>query len=144
MLDLGGVRARLVVVGPTHTKGDTAVFVEGDGVLFAGDVVMNRSFVAANQNSSIKAWLAAFDLFATMKPTTIVPAHGEIGPGSILATLQSVVQGIQTRARELKGLGRSADETASTVQMEFQAQQPAWARPNGIAALARSAYAEAP
>jgi hypothetical protein len=28
--------------------------------------------------------------------------------------------------------------------MEFQAQQPTWARPNGIAALARSAYAEAP
>jgi len=105
---------------------------------------MNRSFVAANQNSSIKAWLAAFDLFASMKPTTIVPAHGDIGPGSILATLQAVVQGIQSRARELKAQGKSADEAATLVQMEFQAQQPTWARPNGIAALARSAYAEAP
>jgi glyoxylase-like metal-dependent hydrolase (beta-lactamase superfamily II) len=144
VLDLGGVRARLVVVGPTHTKGDTAVFVEGDGVLFAGDVVMNRSFVAANQNSSTKAWLAAFDLFATMKPVTIVPAHGDIGPGSILAPLQTEVRGIQTRARELKAQGKSADETATTLQAEFQARQPTWARPNGIAALARSAYAEAP
>jgi len=144
VLDLGGVRARLAVVGPTHTKGDTAVFVEGDGVLFAGDVVMNRSFVAANQNSSIKAWLAAFDLFASMKPTTIVPAHGDIGPGTVLTTLQSVVQGIQRRARELKAQGKSADETATLLQMEFQAQQPTWARPNGVAALARSAYAEAP
>jgi glyoxylase-like metal-dependent hydrolase (beta-lactamase superfamily II) len=144
VLDLGGVRARLVVVGPTHTKGDTVVFVEGDGVLFAGDVVMNRSFVAANQNSSIKAWLAAFDLFASMKPVSIVPAHGEIGPGAILGTLQGEVQGIQRRARELKAQGRSIDETASTVQTEFQARQPTWARPNGIAALARSAYAEAP
>jgi glyoxylase-like metal-dependent hydrolase (beta-lactamase superfamily II) len=144
VLDLGGVRARLVVVGPTHTKGDTVVFVEGDGVLFAGDVVMNRSFVAANQNSSIKAWLAAFDLFASMKPVSIVPAHGEIGPGAILGALQAEVQGIQRRARELKSQGRSIDETASTVQMEFQARQPTWARPNGIAALARSAYTEAP
>jgi glyoxylase-like metal-dependent hydrolase (beta-lactamase superfamily II) len=144
VLDLGGVRARLLVVGPTHTKGDTVVFVEGDAVLFAGDVVMNRSFVAANQNSSIKAWLAAFDLFASMKPVNIVPAHGEIGPGAILGTLQGEVQGIQRRARELKAQGRSIDETASTVQTEFQARQPTWARPNGIAALARSAYAEAP
>ena len=144
VLDLGGVRARLAVVGPTHTRGDTAVFVEGDGVLFAGDVVMNRSFVGANQNSSMKAWLAAFDLFASMKPTTIVPAHGDIGPGSILVTLQPVVQDIQRRARELKAQGKTADETATVVQMEFQAKQPTWARANGIAALARSAYAEAP
>ena len=63
---------------------------------------------------------------------------------SILGPLQAVVQGIQARARELKAQGRSADETASIVQMEAQAQQPAWARPNGAAALARSAYAEAP
>ena len=144
VLDLGGVRARLVVVGPTHTKGDTVVFVEGDGVLFAGDVVMNRSFVGANQNSSMRAWLAAFDLIATMQPSTIVPAHGEIGPGTILGTLQGVVQSIQARARELKAQGRTPDETATTVQTELQAQHPTWARPNGIAALARSAYAEAP
>jgi len=143
-LDLGGVRVRLLVVGPTHTKGDTLVFVEGDNVLFAGDVVMNRSFVAANQNSSTKAWLAAFERIAAMRPATIVPAHGDIGPGAILGPLQAAVQGIQTRARELKAQGRSADETASIVQMEVQAQQPTWARPNGIAALARSAYAEAP
>ena len=144
VLDLGGVRARLRVVGPTHTRGDTVVFVEGDGVLFAGDVVMNRSFLGANQNSSIKAWLAAFDLIASMKPSTIVPAHGDIGPGTILGTQQTIVQGIQTRARELKAQGRSADDTATAVQMEFQAQQPTWPRANGIAALARSAYAEAP
>jgi glyoxylase-like metal-dependent hydrolase (beta-lactamase superfamily II) len=144
VLDLGGVRARILVVGPTHTRGDTVVFVEGDGVLFAGDVVMNKSFLGANQNSSMKAWLAAFDQIAALKPATIVPAHGEIGPGTILDTQRTIVQGIQSRARALKAQGRSADETATAVQAEFQAQQPTWPRANGIAALARSAYAEAP
>ncbi|HEY6507815.1 MAG TPA: MBL fold metallo-hydrolase, partial [Vicinamibacterales bacterium] len=144
MLDLGGVRVRLVVVGPTHTRGDTGFFVDGDAVLFAGDVVMNNSFVAANQNSSMKAWLAAFDLFSSMKPTTIVPAHGDIGPASMLPTLQAAVVAIQARARELKVQGKTADETASTVQMEMVARQPTWGRANGVAALARSAYAEAP
>lgn len=143
-LDLGGVRVRLVVVGPTHTRGDTGFFVEGDAVLFAGDVVMNNSFVAANQNSSMKAWLAAFDLFSSMRPTTIVPAHGDIGPGSMLPTLQAAVVAIQARARELKSQGRTPDETATTVQTEMVTAHPTWARPNGVAALARSAYAEAP
>ena len=144
VLDLGGVRARLLVVGPTHTKGDTIVFVEGDGVLFAGGVVMNRSFVGANQNSSTKAWLAAFDRIAARKPATIVPAHGDIGPGSILGPLQTEVDGMKNGVALLTAQGNSVEETASTLQMEFQAQQPTWARANGIAALARSAYAEAP
>jgi glyoxylase-like metal-dependent hydrolase (beta-lactamase superfamily II) len=141
-LDLGGVRVRFLVVGPTHTRGDTAFFVEGDNVLFAGDVVMNNSFLAATAVSSMKAWLAAFDALEALKPQTIVPAHGEVGPGTIIATNRGVMQSVQARARALKAEGRSADEAANTVQAEFQAQHPGWPRANGLAAAARSAYAE--
>jgi len=142
-LDLGGVRVRFIVVGPTHTKGDTTFFVDGDNVLFAGDVVMNNSFLAASAVSSMKAWLAAFDTLEALKPQTVVPAHGEVGPGTIIATNRTVMQGVQARARALKAEGRTADETAKTVQAEFQAQHPDWPRANGLAAAARSAYAEA-
>jgi glyoxylase-like metal-dependent hydrolase (beta-lactamase superfamily II) len=142
-LDLGGVRVRFVVVGPTHTRGDTGFFVEGDGVLFAGDVVMNDSFLAATAVSSMKAWLAAFDTFEALKPRTIVPAHGAVGPGAIIATNRGIMQGVQARASSLKAEGRSADDTAAAVQAEFQAQHPGWPRANGLAAAARAAYAEA-
>jgi glyoxylase-like metal-dependent hydrolase (beta-lactamase superfamily II) len=143
-LDLGGVRVRFLVVGPTHTRGDTGFFVEQDAVLFSGDVVMNNSFLSANQGSSMKAWLAAFDTFEAMRPKIIVPAHGAAGDGSIIAINRTIMQGVQARARELKSQGRSADETATTVQTEFQAKHPDWPRANGLAAAARAAYAEAP
>src|SRR5262249_20870182 len=45
MIDLGGVRVRLLWYGGTHTNGDTLIFIEGDNVLFAGDVIMNRRFL---------------------------------------------------------------------------------------------------
>jgi glyoxylase-like metal-dependent hydrolase (beta-lactamase superfamily II) len=144
IVDLGGVRVRFLVVGPTHTRGDTGFFVEGDGVLFAGDVVMNQSFLAASQVSSIKAWLSAFDEFEQMRPRTIVPAHGPVGDGSIIAVNRAILQGVQGRARQLKAEGRSADAAATTVQGEFQAQYPGWPRGNGLVAAARAAYAEAP
>jgi len=143
-LDLGGVRVRFLVVGPTHTRGDTALFVDGDNVLFSGDVVMNNSFLAATPVSSMKAWLAAFDTFEQLRPKTIVPSHGAVGEGSIIAANRALMQGVQTRARELKAQGRSADDTATTVQKEFQAAHPDWPRGNGLAAAARAAYAEAP
>jgi glyoxylase-like metal-dependent hydrolase (beta-lactamase superfamily II) len=143
-LDLGGVKVRMLVVGPTHTKGDTVFFVEGDAVLFAGDVVMNKSFVAANQNSSIKAWVAAFDTLAAMRPRVIVPAHGPIGDGTLIPGLRTVMVSMQARARALKAQGKPVEEVAATVSMEERAKHPDWARPNGLAALARSAYSEAP
>jgi glyoxylase-like metal-dependent hydrolase (beta-lactamase superfamily II) len=141
-LDLGGVRVRFLVVGPTHTRGDTGFFVEGDGILFAGDVVMNESFLAAGAVSSMKAWLAAFDVFEALKPRTIVPAHGAVGPGTLVSTNRAIMQGVQARALALKAEGRAIDETASAVQAEFQAQHPTWPRANGLAAAARSAYNE--
>lgn len=143
-LDLGGVRVRFLVVGPTHTRGDTGLFVDGDNVLFAGDVVMNQSFLAAGSATSMTAWLTAFDTFERLRPRTIVPSHGAVGDGSLIAANRAVMTAVLSRARELKAQGRSADETATTVQKELEAQHPGWPRANGVAAAARAAYAEAP
>jgi hypothetical protein len=49
---------------------------------------------------------------------------------------------VQARARALKAEGKTADEAATMIQTEFQAQHPAWPRANGLANAARSAYAE--
>jgi glyoxylase-like metal-dependent hydrolase (beta-lactamase superfamily II) len=141
VLSLGGVDVRMVVVGPTHTKGDTGFFVTGDNVLFSGDVVMNQSFLAATGVSSARAWMAAFDTFDAMKPQTVVPSHGAIGTGAIIAANRALVGTVQTRAVELKAQGRSADEAAATIQQEQQKAHPDWPRANGVLALARSAYA---
>lgn len=144
LLDLGGVRVRFLVVGPTHTRGDTVMFVEGDNVLFAGDVVMNKSFLAANQASSMKAWLAAFDTVQAWNPTVVVPSHGAVGDGTLVQANRVVMLDIQSRARAAKAQGQSVDEAVATVQRELTARSPEWPRANGIAAAARSAYMEAP
>jgi glyoxylase-like metal-dependent hydrolase (beta-lactamase superfamily II) len=142
VIDLGGVHVRCLVVGPTHTLGDTAFFIEEDGVLFAGDVVMNESFLAANDGSSVSAWLAAFDTFEALRPRTIVPSHGNVGAGGLIGANRAVVRAVRAQARALKARGRTADEAAAAVQAALVAQHPGWPRANGLAALARSAYNE--
>jgi len=143
-IHLGGIDVRLVVVGPTHTRGDTVAFVTGDNVLFAGDVVMNDSFLAASAASSMKAWLAAFAVLDAMRPSVIVPSHGAVGSGALVAANRDVMRAIQARAVALKAQGKTADETATTVQADLQALHPGWPRASGIAAAARAAYQEAP
>jgi len=144
-LDLGGVRVRLLSLGPTHTRGDTIAWVEGDRILFAGDVVMNRTFVAfASPYSSLKAWLADFDQLEALRPLNVVPSHGPMGDASLIADQRTMMNAIQARARQLMCQGKSADETAQTVQTEFQAKYPDWTAPARVGLIARSAFAEAP
>jgi len=143
-LDLGDVHVRFMEVGPTHTRGDTVFFVEEDRVLFAGDVVMNESFLAAGAATSMRAWLAAFDRLDALTPAVVVPSHGAVGDASLIATCRGFMETIRARATALKAEGVSVDETAARIQKELQTRFPDWARATGIAAAARSAYAEAP
>ncbi len=144
-LDLGGVRARIMSLGPTHTRGDTAVFVDGDQVLFAGDIVMNHAFVAfASPYSSVKAWLAVLDELERLRPSRIVPSHGAMGDGTLIGLQRAVLQAVQVRVRELKAQGRSADEVGKTVAAELQTKYPDWTAPARLTPAAASAYAEAP
>jgi len=141
ILDLGGVRVRLLWFGGTHTNGDTLIFVEGDNVLFAGDVIMNRRFLAFNAKSSVQAWLRSLEEAARLRPSRIVPSHGEMGDGSLVEIDRTYLQMLQTRVRELKREGKTLDQTAETVTAEFRTKYSDWTGNAGAAA--RSAYNEA-
>jgi glyoxylase-like metal-dependent hydrolase (beta-lactamase superfamily II) len=144
-LDLGGVQAKLMWLGPTHTRGDTIIWIEGDRVLFAGDVVMNRRFLAfASPYSSVKAWLADFDRLAALKPARIVPSHGMMGDAALIDEQRAVMKAIQARTTELKREGKSADVAARTVQTEMQTKFPDFTGPAQAANAAKVAYTEAP
>jgi glyoxylase-like metal-dependent hydrolase (beta-lactamase superfamily II) len=143
ILDLGGVRVRLLWFGGTHTNGDTVIFVEGDNVLFAGDVIMNRRFLGfGSPRSSLKSWLESLNKIEPLRPVRIVPSHGEMGDGSLLETNRSYLKALQTRVAELKREGKTLEQTTETVIAEFKSKYPAWTGNAGSAA--RSAYSEAP
>ena len=143
-LDLGGVRVRMVAVGPTHTRGDTAFFVEDDNVLFAGDVVMAAFPAFASPYSSVRAWLAALDRLEALKPRVIVPSHGRLVDLTDLGRYREYLRAVQSRTRELKLQGKSADESAQIIQTELQARFTGMAQPGRIAGAVRASYAEEP
>jgi glyoxylase-like metal-dependent hydrolase (beta-lactamase superfamily II) len=143
-IDLGGVTVRFMSLGPTHTRGDTAIFVEEDGVLFAGDIVMNRTFLSFNSGSSGAIWVDVLDRFKELNPTTIVPSHGAIGGGALVDAQRRVVAAITERARELKAEGQSVEQAVTSLTLEFEAAYPDWSAPNRIGAAVRTIWAEFP
>ena len=143
-LDLGGVAVRMIVVGPAHTRGDTAFFVEPDGVLFTGDFVMNESFVAAGGAANLRGWLDGLDRLEALRPTTIVPAHGAFGTGAVIGANRAFIREIRARTVELKTEGRPVEEIVQTVTKELTTKHSGWPRANGIGNLVRAAHREAP
>lgn len=143
-VDLGGVTVRMVWLGPAHTRGDNNIFVEEDGVLFTGDVVINRFFpIFPDADASGKNWLSILDQLDEFHPRTIVPGHGEVGDASLIAKERTYLKAVQSRVAELKAQGKSSEETAQSLLVEFRAKYPDWENPGWIADAAKRFYIEA-
>jgi glyoxylase-like metal-dependent hydrolase (beta-lactamase superfamily II) len=139
-LDLGGVRVRILALGYNHTRGDTATFVEPDGILFSGDVTMTV-LPAVGGASSVRQWVDSQDRFEKLQPKLVVPSHGPMGDASMIASSRLFLETVQRRVPELKKQGKSVDETISAIQTELKEK---FGESNRMAGTIRTAYAQAP
>jgi glyoxylase-like metal-dependent hydrolase (beta-lactamase superfamily II) len=142
-LDLGGAIARLMWFGPGHTAGDELIFVEPDSVLLPGDIVENKLVpTMPNADASPKGWLAILDKIEPLKPRFIVPDHGRLGDGSLIAKERAFLLELQKRALELKRQGVPVEDAGKQMITEFKAKYPDYEPINGIANAVRRIYAE--
>lgn len=144
-LDLGGVRVKLLWLGPGHTRGDTAIFVEGDAVLFSGDLAMKQVFPAFNSpESRADTWYKGLQVMEALRPAHVVGAHYGMGGASIVSSYLEFFKALQPRVAELKAQGKSSDETATTLRNEFHTKYPAWDQPLRIHSAVTTIYAYLP
>jgi glyoxylase-like metal-dependent hydrolase (beta-lactamase superfamily II) len=144
-LDLGGVAARLMWMGAAHTRGDELTLVEPDSVLFPGDIVENKLVPSMpNADSSAKGWLAILDKLQEMKPKLIVPDHGALGDGSLIAKERAFLADLQARAQQLKRQGTSVEEAGKLLSAEFKTKYADWENMGPVPNVVRRVYAEAP
>jgi glyoxylase-like metal-dependent hydrolase (beta-lactamase superfamily II) len=143
-LDLGGVRVRLLWLGPSHTVGDTLAFVDDDQVLYAGDVVLKNRFPSFGPQSQRTAWIDVLDKVKALKPRIIVSSHGDLADAATIDMEKRVLNQMHDRVSVLKAEGRSLEETSKIVVAEFRAKYPGWQStvPNEIGPIVRSLYSE--
>jgi glyoxylase-like metal-dependent hydrolase (beta-lactamase superfamily II) len=138
-LDLGGVHARLTALGPNHTRGDTAIFIEPDRVLFAGDLAMKAQPLFASPYSSVRNWLANLDRLEALKPVLIVPSHGPTGDVGFISAYRTYLTEIRNRAAAEKKAGHSVDQAVEAIS----AAMPNYPDRGRLAGAIKAAYAEA-
>ncbi|WP_414708503.1 MBL fold metallo-hydrolase [Ramlibacter sp.] len=74
-LVVGGVRLRILPVGPSHTAEDVVVHLPQEQVLFAGDIVFRGRIPFVGQADS-RRWIAALDEALKLEAQVLVPGHG--------------------------------------------------------------------
>ena len=139
-LDLGGVKVQLIAMGANHTRGDTAIWVELDRVLFSGDVAMRAQPVFASPYSTIRHWLSSLDRLEALKPAVIVPSHGPTGDAAFISGYRNYLIEVRDRTAADKKAGRTADQTTETVTAAMAERFPDKGR---LAGAIKAAYAEA-
>ncbi|HEY4372894.1 MAG TPA: MBL fold metallo-hydrolase [Burkholderiales bacterium] len=140
LLDLGGVRAHLYAMGANHTRGDIAIWIEGDQVLFTGDIAMRAQPAFASPYSSLDHWLQSLDRLEALHPQLIVPSHGPTGSGV------EFIQGYRTYLKELrertaaeKRAGKTVEQAVDAVAAAMGDRYPDRGRLGGAV---KAAYAE--
>ncbi|UBB15872.1 MBL fold metallo-hydrolase [Comamonas odontotermitis] len=85
---LGKLEVQLLQLGRGHTKGDTIVWLPGEGALLSGDLVEFGATPYAG-DAYFKDWPRTLENLAALKPKTLVP-----GRGAALTTPEDVSRGL--------------------------------------------------
>jgi glyoxylase-like metal-dependent hydrolase (beta-lactamase superfamily II) len=140
VLDLGGVKVQLIAMAANHTRGDTAMWVEPDRVLFSGDIAMRAQPAFASPYSTIRQWLVSLDKLEALKPAVIVPSHGPTGDTAFISGYRNYLSEVRDRTVTEKKAGRSVEQAAEAVTAAMAERFPDRGR---LAGAIKAAYAEA-
>ena len=137
-IDLGGRTAVLRTWGKAHTRGDQIVYIPDCQVLFTGDLAEEKTFPIFpwfpphDMDIDGANWLKVLDDCLTLKPTVVVPGHGEIGDATILSDVRDYIADVAARAKQAAANGKSEDEMIAELGPAIKAAHPAWHFPEWI------------
>ncbi len=126
-----GVEAEVVHPGTrAHTDGDTMVYVPGDRVVFAGDILWNM-YHPNLEDSNIQGQVRSLKMILKWNPRKVVPGHGPVGGLAEVRRFIRYLEELDKNLRNLAGEDLSLEETTSRAI-------PAWTREWKMRRLAES------
>ena len=119
-LDLIGRPVRVLSFGHSSGPGDSAVFDERSGVLFAGGLLDARR-VPDIQDSDLEGWTKALRELRALRPRMVVPGHGAASSVTLTDTVERYLEHLQAHVRALVSAGTSLLNIAEAGELpEFE------------------------
>lgn len=126
-LDIGGRQVEFRTWGTAHTPGDQIVHLPAERIVFAGDLLEERMFpiipffppMIAAADIDVARWEVALNDILALRPTLIVPGHGNLG-GTEIATE------VLAYFREVRALVGTAGFDLAMLETRIRTRHPTW------------------
>jgi len=138
VLDLDGLEARLLYVGPAHTPGDVVVHLPEYGIVFTGDILFHRC-TPIGWEGTFDNWLAALQRLEDLEPAVVVPGHGPLADVEGLRDLRDYLAFVRDEARAAFDAGCTTLEAAQRIDL---GPYGLWTEPERLAFQVDRVYRE--
>lgn len=137
-VDLGGQRVEFLNFGRAHTGADVVVFVPGDNVVFAGDLLEEGADPQVDESTSLANWPTVLDgvLGASTATTRFVPGHGAVVDRDFAFVQRAEIAMLYSSSEMLIEQGVRVEDAATAVEWPFSAETLAVALPKAYGELA--------
>jgi cyclase len=138
IVDLDGLAAHLLYVGPAHTPGDVVVHLPSEGVLYTGDILFHRC-TPIGWEGTFANWIAALERLEALEPAVVVPGHGPVTDTEGLRDLREYLVFVLAEARSAFDAGLSTLDAARRIEL---GEYGLWTQPERLAFQIDRAYRE--
>ena len=115
-LHLGARPIELRFYGRAHTRGDVAVFMPTEGVLFAGDLSFHK-YIPNARDGFPDAWVRVAERVEQVDCGIIVPGHGPLGTPANLTEMRECLDLIVRQGRRSFEAGMSASAARDALNL---------------------------
>jgi glyoxylase-like metal-dependent hydrolase (beta-lactamase superfamily II) len=124
---LGKLEVKIMQLGRGHTKGDTVVWLPGEGTLLSGDLVEYGATPYAG-DCYYEDWPATLDAVAALQPKQLVPGRGaamktpqEVADGlaGTRAFISDLYESVKSAAQSGKDLGAAYRDTYAKLKPKY-------------------------
>jgi cyclase len=116
-LRVGERRFELLRLKNAHSEADTAVWLPGERVLFAGSAAIPRSLNNVRPFVTIPDILAATGMLRSLNPEVVVPGHGSVGTTSIFDESERYYTLLVERVGAMVKAGKSQEQIRQELKM---------------------------
>jgi glyoxylase-like metal-dependent hydrolase (beta-lactamase superfamily II) len=107
---LDGSRRKVILIdkGKGHSESDLIMYLPDEGILFAGDLVFNKSHPYLGDGYPLE-WESKLKEMEAMKIEVVIPGHGDPGGKEIIRSIREYIEDIEEIAKEMKDKGNSIE-----------------------------------
>ncbi|MCY3018425.1 MAG: MBL fold metallo-hydrolase [Planctomycetota bacterium] len=117
-LDTPEVKIQFISMGDCTGEGDAVVYLPGQKVLFAGDMVI-PGFMPyfKGRTPTVRRWIEALKTMEKWEVETVVPGHGEVAKKDAIKQQREFLEALVKEVEAVVKAGKSMEDAAQTVKL---------------------------